>query len=89
MHMAPDAAGAGAAEVRAGAAIFARREHTVRFERLVQIIRGGQVINADNGMAHLTAERRAGGVSPAARRRDDCQHHREWPGASRGSTART
>jgi LPS export ABC transporter protein LptC len=54
MHMAPDAAGAGAAEVRAGAAIFARREQNVRFERVVQIIRDGQVINADNGTAHLT-----------------------------------
>ena len=54
MHMAPDAAGAGAAEVTAGAAIFARREQIVRFERVVRIVRDGQVINADNGMAHLT-----------------------------------
>jgi LPS export ABC transporter protein LptC len=54
MHMAPDRAGAGRAEVRAGAAIFARREQNVRFERIVQIIRDGQVINADNGTAHLT-----------------------------------
>ncbi len=54
MHMAPDEAGLGGAEVRAGAAIFARREHNVRFERLVQIVREGQVINADNGIAHLS-----------------------------------
>lgn len=54
VHMAPDRSGKGAAEVTAGAAIFARREQLVRFERVVRIVRDGQVIDADNGLAHLT-----------------------------------
>ena len=52
--MAPNGSGNGAAEITAGAAIFARRDQIVRFERVVRIIRDGQVIDADNGLAHLT-----------------------------------
>jgi lipopolysaccharide export system protein LptA len=55
VHMAPDARGSGGAEVTAGTAMFARREQIVRFDRSVRIVRDGQVITADTGVAHLTA----------------------------------
>jgi LPS export ABC transporter protein LptC len=55
VHMAPDARGSGGAEVTAGTATFARREQIVRFDKSVRIVRDGQVITADTGIAHLTA----------------------------------
>src|SRR5712671_3131034 len=55
LRVAPDKAGRGAADVTAGTATFARRDKLVRFDRSVRVQRDGQVINADNGVAHLTA----------------------------------
>jgi LPS export ABC transporter protein LptC len=54
VHMAPDPEGNGAADVKSGSATFARREQIVRFERVVHILRDNQIIDADNGTAHLT-----------------------------------
>jgi LPS export ABC transporter protein LptC len=54
VHMAADAEGNGAAEVTSGAAIFGRREHLVRFDRMVRILRDGRVIAADGALAHLS-----------------------------------
>jgi LPS export ABC transporter protein LptC len=55
LRIAADKAGRGAADVTAGTATFARRDKLVRFDRSVRVQRDGQVINADNGVAHLTA----------------------------------
>ena len=56
LRVTPDAAGRGATDVTSGTAVFARREKLVRFDRGVRVERGGQVIDADNGVAHLTAD---------------------------------
>ena len=39
---------------RPATATFARRDKIVRFERGVQVLRGGQIIEADSGVAHLS-----------------------------------
>jgi lipopolysaccharide export system protein LptA len=54
VHVAPDAKGANGAEVTSGSASFARRDKSIRFERLVRIQRGGQVTEADTAVAYLT-----------------------------------
>ncbi len=56
VHIAPDKKGANGAEVTAGMATFARDEKYIRFERLVRIERGGQVIEADGAVAYLSAD---------------------------------
>ena len=56
LRVLPDAAGHGAAAVNSGTATFARREKLVRLDRSVRVERDGQVITADNGVAHLTAD---------------------------------
>ena len=56
VHVAPDERGAGAVEVASGTAAFARREKTIRFERDVKLQRGGQLLEADAAVAHLTAD---------------------------------
>jgi lipopolysaccharide export system protein LptA len=56
IRMAPDAKGAGGLAVTAGAFTFARRDHLMRFERTMHIDRGGELIDADNGIATLTAD---------------------------------
>ncbi len=54
VHIAPDAAGAGATEIRASAATIARREKFLRFDGGVHIERGGQIIDSAQAIAHLT-----------------------------------
>jgi LPS export ABC transporter protein LptC len=56
VRVAPDAQGSGGVEITSGAATFARRDHLVRFERNMHVERGGQVIDADNGVASLTPD---------------------------------
>ncbi len=56
LRVTPDAKGSGATDVTSGTAVFARRDKLVRFDRGVRVERGGQVIDADNGVAHLTAD---------------------------------
>ena len=56
VHIAADEHGAGAADVSAGTATFARRDKFVRFERDVRIQRGGQMIEADTAVANLSAD---------------------------------
>jgi lipopolysaccharide export system protein LptA len=52
----PDKTGAGATDLTAGAAGFARRERYIRFERALKMVREGQVIEADGAMAYLAPE---------------------------------
>jgi LPS export ABC transporter protein LptC len=56
VHVAPDAKGAGSADVTAGSAAFARRDKYIRFERLVRIQRGTQLIEADAAVAYLSGD---------------------------------
>ena len=42
--------------ITSGAAQFARAEHLIRFEGRMRAERGGQVVEADLGLAHLTAD---------------------------------
>jgi LPS export ABC transporter protein LptC/lipopolysaccharide transport protein LptA len=56
VDMSPDAGGGGGLRVSAGMATFARREHLVRFEKAMRVERGAQVIEADRGIAYLTAD---------------------------------
>jgi LPS export ABC transporter protein LptC len=51
--IASDRSGAGGTEVTAPTATVARRDKYLRFERGMKALRGGQVIEADNGLAHL------------------------------------
>jgi LPS export ABC transporter protein LptC len=53
VHVAPNAAGGGGADVTSGSATFARRDKYIRFERLVRIQRGTQLIEADAAVAYL------------------------------------
>lgn len=48
---------AGAMDVNAGAAGFARRDRYMRFERTVHLVREGQVVDADDATMHLLPER--------------------------------
>jgi LPS export ABC transporter protein LptC len=54
IHVAPDEKGQGAADVRSGAATFARRDKFIKFERGMQTVREGQTIAADEATALLT-----------------------------------
>ena len=56
VHVAPDAAGAGAAEIRSGSAAFARRSRFIRFERSVRIERSDQNIEAASAVAFLSED---------------------------------
>jgi LPS export ABC transporter protein LptC len=56
VHVAPDEAGAGAAEIASGTAAFARRDKNVHFERDVKLERGGQLLEADAAVAYLTPD---------------------------------
>jgi lipopolysaccharide export system protein LptA len=54
VHVAPGADGASGADITAGSAAFARRDGYIRFERLVRIQRGTQLIEADAAVAYLS-----------------------------------
>jgi LPS export ABC transporter protein LptC len=56
VHVAPDAKGAGATEITAGMAAFARRDRFIRFERTVRIQRSGQIIEAATAVAYLSED---------------------------------
>ena len=56
VHVAADDKGAGAAEITAGSAAFARRDHNIRFERNVKIDRSGQIIEAASAVAFLSVD---------------------------------
>ena len=56
VHVAADDTGAGAAEITAGSAAFARRDHNIRFERNVKIDRSGQIIEAASAIAYLSTD---------------------------------
>jgi LPS export ABC transporter protein LptC len=56
VHIKADEKGAGAAEVTSGSAAFARRDKYVKFDRVMRVERGKEVIEADNGVAHLSAD---------------------------------
>ncbi len=56
VSIAPDASGAGTADVSAGVAGFARRDRYLRFERDVNIGRSGQRVKADNAMMFLAPD---------------------------------
>jgi LPS export ABC transporter protein LptC len=56
VHVAPDAAGNGAAVVTAGTTVFARLAREVKFDGGVRVTRGGQTITAGNGLAHLSMD---------------------------------
>jgi lipopolysaccharide export system protein LptA len=52
----PDEQGQGGADIEAGAAGLARADKYVRFDRGVKILRDGQVIQSDGGVAYLTPD---------------------------------
>lgn len=56
VHVAPDEAGSGAAEITSGTAGFARREKYMRFEPNAKVQRAGQVIESDSAIARLSAD---------------------------------
>src|SRR5688572_18594156 len=47
VNMAADEMGGGALDITAGTATFARRDHAVRFDRGMRVVRGNEVIEAD------------------------------------------
>jgi LPS export ABC transporter protein LptC len=56
IHNQPDEQGEDGAEIAAGAAGLARADKYMRFERGVKIVREGQAIQADGGVAYLTPD---------------------------------
>ena len=56
IHNQPDEKGEGGADIEAGAAGLARADKYMRFERGVKIVRNGQTISADAGVAYLTPD---------------------------------
>jgi LPS export ABC transporter protein LptC len=56
VHVTADNAGDGPSDVTAGTATFARHDNYVRFERAVRMLRGGQVIEADTMLMHLSPD---------------------------------
>lgn len=54
VHVSPDDKGAGASEITAGSAAFARREKIIRFDKVVHIQRGDQVVDAASAVLYLT-----------------------------------
>ncbi len=56
VHILPDEKGANAADVTSGAAVFARRDNYIQFERTVRIQRGHHVIEAETVLAHLSPD---------------------------------
>src|SRR5438874_1346839 len=54
--IAPDAKDKAGADISSGAAILARKDKFMSFERAVHIIRGAQVIDADRAVAELTED---------------------------------
>src|SRR5438128_4649610 len=56
IKIASDAKDKGGADISAGAAILARKDKFMSFERAVRIIRGAQVIDADRAVADLTED---------------------------------
>ncbi len=56
IHVEPNGTSA-AMDVTSGAFGFARADHYMRFERTMHMDRGGQIIDADEGVVHLFADR--------------------------------
>jgi len=56
VHVAADDKGAGAIEITAGTAAFARRDKFIRFDNAVHIQRDGQVIDANSAVLYLSAD---------------------------------
>lgn len=58
IHVAPDEQGAGAAEITANSASFARQQHSLQLDGSVAIQRGAQRIEADAVVGHLSDDER-------------------------------
>lgn len=56
VHVDPDEAGAGAMDVASGSIEMRRNDHVMRFERTMSVSRGGEKIEADSGVAHLSPD---------------------------------
>ena len=56
VHIASDHAADGPSDVTSGNAIFARRDRYLRFERGVRMQRGGQIIEAETEIMHLSPD---------------------------------
>ena len=54
VKLTPDKSGADATDITAGAAVLARADKFVSFERAVHIVRGSQVIDAESALGDLT-----------------------------------
>jgi len=56
VHLAADQAGSGAAEIASGAVAFDHRSHLIEFTGGMTVSRGGRILQADAGTAHLTVD---------------------------------
>jgi LPS export ABC transporter protein LptC len=56
VRIAPDKKGSDAIDITAGAAVLARTDKFVSFERAVHIVRGSQVIDAESALGDLTED---------------------------------
>jgi lipopolysaccharide transport protein LptA len=56
VHATPDEKGNGTTDVNAGSAVYAKREKYIRFEKSAKIIRDGQLLEADTGVANLSSD---------------------------------
>ena len=56
VHIGADNPADGPSDVTAGTAVFARREHSVRFERAVHLVRSAKIIEADTALMNFTPD---------------------------------
>jgi lipopolysaccharide export system protein LptA len=54
VHITPDHAADGPSDIAAATAVFARREKYLHFERAVRMLRGGQIIESESAIMHLS-----------------------------------
>jgi len=88
VHVAADDKGQGAAEISAGTAAFARKDKLIRFEKMVHIERGDQVVDAQTAVFYLSPdEKRIDTMDLREQARISTPH--AAPGALRGLTGQT
>jgi len=56
VRITPNPDGSGGTEISSATATLARRDKYVRFDRGIKALRSGQIIEADNAIAHLTSD---------------------------------
>ena len=76
IQIAPDKKDTAGADIKAGAALLARKDRFMSFERDVHIVRGDQIIDAERAVADLTVDEKHITALGRERQREDHQAQR-------------